>query len=158
MITFEPVDSPERAEDLRVLRNECAEWMTWDTSLITAERQQEFYRQKITTGKIEGFLMLADAVPVADEQPVSHRHRIGEHQETFDLPGGDLLPVKLLLPFRRDQAGVPGHPFGAFIAQHPQVLGPFGAVNRLERDHPAASQKPVTAVATRPRSSLLSPQ
>ncbi len=65
MITFEPVDSPEQAEILRVLRNECAEWMTWDTSLITPERQQEFYRQKIVTGKIEGFLMFADAVPVA---------------------------------------------------------------------------------------------
>src|SRR5258708_16637716 len=65
MITFEPVDSPERAEDLRVLRNECAEGMTWDTSLITAERQQEFYRQKIATGKIEGFLMFAAGEPVA---------------------------------------------------------------------------------------------
>ena len=65
MITFEPVDSPERAEQLRVLRNECAQWMTWDTSLISPERQQQFYRDKIGTGKIEGFLMFADADPVA---------------------------------------------------------------------------------------------
>lgn len=65
LITFEPVDSLERAEQLRVLRNECAQWMTWDTSLISPERQREFFEQKIATGKIEGFLMFADAVPVA---------------------------------------------------------------------------------------------
>ena len=65
MITFEPVDSLVRAEQLRVLRNECAQWMTWDTHLISPERQQEFYRQKIVTGKIEGFLMFAETEPVA---------------------------------------------------------------------------------------------
>ena len=65
MFTFEAIDSLERAEALRGLRNECAEWMTRDTGQITPERQQEFYREKIATGKIEGFLMLADGTPVA---------------------------------------------------------------------------------------------
>ena len=65
MITFEAIDSLERAEALRVLRNECAEWMTRDTGQITPERQREFYAQKIATGKVEGFLMLSDGDPVA---------------------------------------------------------------------------------------------
>jgi len=65
MLSFEPVDSLERAEVLRVLRNECAEWMTRDTSLISAEQQQVFYRERIATGQVEGFLMLAGARPVA---------------------------------------------------------------------------------------------
>lgn len=65
MITFEAIDSLDRAEALRVLRNECAEWMTRDTGQISAERQREFYAQKIATGKIEGFLMLDDGNPVA---------------------------------------------------------------------------------------------
>jgi ribosomal protein S18 acetylase RimI-like enzyme len=65
MLTFETIDSLDKAETLRVLRNECAEWMTNDTSQITPERQRDFYRDKIATGKIEGFLMLADSVPVA---------------------------------------------------------------------------------------------
>lgn len=65
MITFSAVDSPERAEELRVLRNECAEWMTRDTGQISAERQQQFYRDKVVTGKIEGFLMLDGGEPVA---------------------------------------------------------------------------------------------
>ena len=60
-----PIDSPERAEELRVLRNECAEWMTRDTSQITPERQREFYRDKIATGKIEGFLLRRGPEPVA---------------------------------------------------------------------------------------------
>ena len=64
MITFGVIDGLEAAEVLRVLRNECAEWMTRDTSQITPERQREFYREKIATGKIEGFLMFDDE-PVA---------------------------------------------------------------------------------------------
>ena len=65
MITFEAIDSPEKAEALRLLRNECAEWMTRDTGQISPAQQQKFYEQKIATGKIEGFLMLADGDPVA---------------------------------------------------------------------------------------------
>jgi hypothetical protein len=65
VITFLPVDSLKRAEQLRVLRNECAEWMTKDTSVITPERQHEFYRQRVETGQVEGFLMFDDQVPVA---------------------------------------------------------------------------------------------
>jgi ribosomal protein S18 acetylase RimI-like enzyme len=62
---FDPIDSPAKAEELRVLRNECAEWMTNDTSQITPERQQQFYTEKIAAGKIEGFLMRAGGLPVA---------------------------------------------------------------------------------------------
>jgi GNAT superfamily N-acetyltransferase len=65
VITFEAIDSLARAEALRVLRNECAGWMTRDTSPISTERQREFYRQKIATGKVEGFLLLSDGEPVA---------------------------------------------------------------------------------------------
>jgi hypothetical protein len=65
VITFTAIDSLDRAQDLRVLRNECAGWMTRDTGQITPSRQEEFYRDKIATGKIEGFLMLDGADPVA---------------------------------------------------------------------------------------------
>jgi ribosomal protein S18 acetylase RimI-like enzyme len=65
MITFTTIDDPGQAEDLRVLRNECAEWMTNDTSQITPERQREFFADKIATGKVEGFLMRAGGQPVA---------------------------------------------------------------------------------------------
>ena len=65
MISFEPVDDLYKAEVLRVLRNECAGWMTKDTSHISEQRQVEFFYQKITTGKIEGFLMFSDGEPVA---------------------------------------------------------------------------------------------
>ena len=65
MITCETIDSLPKAQALRVLRNECAEWMTKDTSHIDAHQQQRFYEQKIATGKVEGFLMYSDAEPVA---------------------------------------------------------------------------------------------
>ena len=65
MITYLPVDSLPKAETLRVLRNECAEWMTKDTTEITPERQRAFFKNKIATGLIEGFLMYADGDPVA---------------------------------------------------------------------------------------------
>jgi GNAT superfamily N-acetyltransferase len=65
VISFAAIDSLERAEQLRVLRNECAEWMTKDTSQISPERQARFYAEKITTGKVEGFLLLGDSEPVA---------------------------------------------------------------------------------------------
>jgi len=64
MITFGVIDGLEAAEVLRVLRNECAEWMTRDTSQITPGQQRAFYEQKIATGKVEGFLMFDDE-PVA---------------------------------------------------------------------------------------------
>ena len=65
VISFEVIDSPEAAETLRVLRNECAEWMTRDTSQVTRAAQREFYRDKIATGQVEGFLMHAGGEPVA---------------------------------------------------------------------------------------------
>jgi ribosomal protein S18 acetylase RimI-like enzyme len=63
--TIEEIATEAHAEALRVLRNECAEWMTRDTSQITPERQREFFREKIATGQVEGFLMLAGREPVA---------------------------------------------------------------------------------------------
>jgi ribosomal protein S18 acetylase RimI-like enzyme len=54
----QPITAEAHAEALRVLRNECAEWMTRDTSQITPEQQREFFREKIATGKVEGFLLL----------------------------------------------------------------------------------------------------
>ena len=65
MITYQPVDSLPKAETLRVLRNECAEWMTKDRTHISPERQRAFFKNKIATGLIEGFLMYADGDPVA---------------------------------------------------------------------------------------------
>ena len=65
MTTFKTINSPEMAEELRVLRNECAEWMTKDTAWISPSRQQQFFREKILTGKIEGFLMYDGDEPVA---------------------------------------------------------------------------------------------
>ena len=65
MITYLPVNSPPRAEQLRVLRNECAEWMTRDTSPISAAKQRRFFDEKIATGQIEGFLAFDGDDPVA---------------------------------------------------------------------------------------------
>lgn len=65
MITFETIDSLEKAEELRILRNECAEWMTRNTSQISAQAQRIFYWQKLATGKIEGFLMYDAGCPLA---------------------------------------------------------------------------------------------
>lgn len=64
-ITFKTIDSLEMAEELRVLRNECAEWMTKDTSQIPVQQQRIFYWEKLATGKIEGFLMYDGDSPVA---------------------------------------------------------------------------------------------
>jgi len=65
MITFKAVNSPERAEQLRVLRNECAFAMTRDTGLIGPNRQRRFFEEKIAPGIIEGFLAFDGQEPVA---------------------------------------------------------------------------------------------
>ena len=65
MIKYLPVNSPERAEQLRVLRNECAEWMTRDTRPIGKSRQRVFFEEKIATGQVEGFLAMDGDAPVA---------------------------------------------------------------------------------------------
>lgn len=65
VITYKNITTLEEAEELRVLRNECAEWMTKDTSQISPERQAEFFRSKIVPGAIEGFLMYSDDEAVA---------------------------------------------------------------------------------------------
>ena len=64
-ITIERILTKEHAEALRVLRNECAEWMTRDTAQITPDQQAVFFREKIAGGLVEGFLMLDGAEPVA---------------------------------------------------------------------------------------------
>ena len=65
MITCLPVNTPDRAEQLRVLRNECAEWMTRDTRPVTKSRQRVFFEEKNATGRVEGFLMFDGEDPVA---------------------------------------------------------------------------------------------
>jgi len=65
VIIYLPVNSPERAEQLRVLRNECAFAMTRDTTPVTAAKQRRFFEEKIATGIIEGFLAFDGDEPVA---------------------------------------------------------------------------------------------
>ena len=81
MITFGVIDGLEAAEDLRVLRNECAEWMTRDTSQITPGQQRAFYEQKIATGKVEGFLMF-------DDEPVAYGLSSGTAKAAPGRPPG----------------------------------------------------------------------
>ena len=64
-ITCYTIASLDDAQALRVLRNECAAWMTRDTSPISKEKQERFYRERLATGQVEGFLMFDDGVPVA---------------------------------------------------------------------------------------------
>jgi hypothetical protein len=65
MITYVDIDSLEKAQELRVLRNECAEWMTGDTGQISPEQQEKFYREKLVTGLVEGYLAYDGDEPVA---------------------------------------------------------------------------------------------
>lgn len=65
MITYKNIDSLEMAQELRLLRNDCAEWMTNDTSYISPERQEKFYREKIETKDIPAWLMYSDERVVA---------------------------------------------------------------------------------------------
>lgn len=64
-LTFKPINSPARAEQLRVLRNECAFAMTRDTSQITRTQQRRFFDERISTREIEGFLVMDGEEPVA---------------------------------------------------------------------------------------------
>ena len=64
-VTCEDITTEAHAEQLRRLRNECAEWMTSNTSQITPAQQAEFFRARIATGQVEGFLMCANGLPVA---------------------------------------------------------------------------------------------
>jgi ribosomal protein S18 acetylase RimI-like enzyme len=64
-ITFETITTLEQAQQLRVLRNQCAGWMTRDTAQITEAQQETFYRDKLATGRVDGFLALDDGEPAA---------------------------------------------------------------------------------------------
>ena len=57
---FDNIDTVEKAQELRLIRNECAGWMTKNTNQISQEQQREFFREKISTGLIEGFLVRDD--------------------------------------------------------------------------------------------------
>jgi hypothetical protein len=59
------IDTVEKAQELRILRNECAEWMTRDTDPISPEQQEKFFAEKLATGAVDGFLMYADGKAVA---------------------------------------------------------------------------------------------
>jgi hypothetical protein len=63
-ITYQSIKTLKQAEELRVIRNECAFAMTKDTSEITPERQETFFREVLTPGFIEAFLMYDDGNPV----------------------------------------------------------------------------------------------
>ena len=64
-ITCEDITTEVHAEQLRRLRNECAEWMTGNTSQITPAQQSEFFRARIATGQAEGFIMYVGGESVA---------------------------------------------------------------------------------------------
>jgi len=64
MITYKTITTLAEAQELRVLRNECAFAMTKDTGQISPERQGNFFREVLTPGFIEGFLMCSDGAPV----------------------------------------------------------------------------------------------
>src|ERR1700751_4676034 len=55
----------EQAQELRVLRNECREFMTGSTEIIGEATQEAFFRNMISTGLVEGILLREDEVPVA---------------------------------------------------------------------------------------------
>ena len=65
MTVMKTVDSYEMAEELRLLRNACAEWMTGSTEEISASQQRAFFSEKIATGAVDAFLVYSNAVPVA---------------------------------------------------------------------------------------------
>ena len=64
MKIFSEIDSYETAEVLRQIRNQCAEWMTNDTSQITKPMQMVFYKEKFLTGTMEGSILYDDGIPV----------------------------------------------------------------------------------------------
>lgn len=59
------VDTLEKAQHMRVLRNEARYWMTGGTTEITEEQQEEFFRNRLVTGEIAALLLYEDDVPVA---------------------------------------------------------------------------------------------
>ena len=62
-LTVEIVTTPEQAEELRGLRNECREHMTRDTAEITPERQREFLAGPLADGTARAYLMRRAAGP-----------------------------------------------------------------------------------------------
>ena len=53
---FHPITKLEEAQVMRTIRNECREYMTKDTSLITEERQEEWFNG-LDKDRIKMFLM-----------------------------------------------------------------------------------------------------
>jgi RimJ/RimL family protein N-acetyltransferase len=56
-LTIEIVTTPEQAEELRRLRNECRQFMTRDTAEITAEQQREFLAGPLADGTAWAYLL-----------------------------------------------------------------------------------------------------
>lgn len=58
MISFEAVTTLDQAQELRVLRNECREFMTGSVAEISEERQRVFFAGRIATGQVHAWLLL----------------------------------------------------------------------------------------------------
>jgi ribosomal protein S18 acetylase RimI-like enzyme len=57
VISFEAVVSSDQAEELRLLRNECREYMTGDTAEIAPRQQKQFLDQQIRPGRVHAWLL-----------------------------------------------------------------------------------------------------
>lgn len=66
-LTVELVETPEQAEALRRLRNQCRVFMTNDTRRVGKARQRRFYRAQIAPGTVRAFLARGE-----DGQPVAY--------------------------------------------------------------------------------------
>jgi ribosomal protein S18 acetylase RimI-like enzyme len=64
MISLQRVDTIEQAQQMRVLRNECRDWMTGSTEKITKEQQETFFL-RIKSGEVIAMLLCKDDEPVA---------------------------------------------------------------------------------------------
>lgn len=63
-IDFRAVSDWEDAQALAQLRNECREYMTGSTELITEETQWRFWEEQLKPGSVRAWLMEKDEKPV----------------------------------------------------------------------------------------------
>ena len=59
------ITKPSEAEELRLLRNECASFMTGSTEPISEEQQHRFFWEKLLPKVVDGYLLYEGDVPVA---------------------------------------------------------------------------------------------
>lgn len=65
MISFEAVATLAQSQELRVLRNECREFMTGSTAEISEARQRVFFGTHIVPGLVHAWLLRRDGKAVA---------------------------------------------------------------------------------------------